>query len=111
MRQELGLFEVKLILVRPGAINTALLNEVKQEDAIPENSVFNREFSRFTKIAQKEVGKKVEPSKVAQLVMKALTRKRPRLVYSINKNSRISFLVKFPHRWIDYLVKKTVLSK
>lgn len=111
MRQELALFGVKLILIRPGAINTDLLSEVKQLDTIADSSVYKKEFTHFTEIAQKEVGRSIEPSKVAKVVMKAITSKRPRLIYSINKNARISFLVKFPHRWIDCLVKKMILSK
>jgi short-subunit dehydrogenase len=109
MRQELGLHNVKLILIRPGAINTGLLDEVKLLDNLQENSIYWSEFTRFSEIAQKEVGRIVEPSKVAKLVLKALTCKKPRLIYSINKNAKISFLVKFPNRWIDYLVKKTII--
>ena len=111
MRQELGLHGVKLILIRPGAMKTSLLNEVGGLENLNENSVYKKEFIKFTEIAQKEVGRIIEPSKVAKLVMKALTAKKPKLVYSINKNAKISFLVKFPQKWIDYLMKKTILLK
>ncbi len=111
MRQELGLHGIKLILIRPGAMRTKLLKEVNGLDNLNENSLYKKEFRKFTEIAQKEVGRIVEPSKVANLVMKALRTKRPKLAYSINKNAKISFLVKFPQRWIDYLMQKTVLSK
>jgi NAD(P)-dependent dehydrogenase (short-subunit alcohol dehydrogenase family) len=111
MRQELGLQDIKLILIRPGAIKTDLLNEVERAVNPARNSAYNDTFARFREIAKKEVGRTVEPSKVATLVLKALLAKNPKLAYSINKNAKISFLVKFPRRWIDYLMKKTVLTK
>lgn len=110
MRQELGLHGIKLILIRPGAIKTSLLKEVEDLENLKEKSVCKKEFTRFTEIAWKEVGRIIEPSKVAKLVMKALTAKRPKLAYSINRNAKISFLVKFPQRWIDFLMQKTVHS-
>jgi NAD(P)-dependent dehydrogenase (short-subunit alcohol dehydrogenase family) len=111
MRQELGLRGVKLILFRPGAIKTGLLNDVEQICTLYEQSEYKAEFSKFMTIARKEVGKMIEPDVIARLVMKALKARNPQLVYSINKNAKISFLVKFPQRWIDYLVKRTIRSK
>lgn len=109
MRQELSLQGIQLVLLRPGAIKTNLLNEIRQAET-GENSIYREVFKQFSKIAQKEVGNIAEPGDVAKVVMKAIKAKKPKLVYSINKNSKISFLVKFPHRWIDYLVKKTILK-
>jgi NAD(P)-dependent dehydrogenase (short-subunit alcohol dehydrogenase family) len=110
MRQELGLFNVDLVLIRPGAINTGLLHAVASAEIPDTNSIYKEYFQKFTGIAQKEVGRTVEPSKVARLVMKALAVKKPKRIYSINKNAKISFLAKFPQRWIDYLVRKSILS-
>lgn len=111
MRQELSIHNVKLILIRPGAIKTNLLHDIGQAKLASEESVYKKEFAKFREIAQKEVGKIVAPEKVAKLAMKAIMARKPKLVYSINKNAKISFLVKFPQRWIDYLIKKTILSK
>ena len=110
MRQELSLHDVKLILIRPGGIKTNLLEEVKLAESINESSIYKEQFTKFIDIAQKEVGKTIEPGKVAKLVMKALNSKNPKLAYSINKNAKISFLVKFPQKWIDLIIKKTILS-
>ena len=111
MRQELSLHDVKLILIRPGGIKTNLLEEVNLAENPNEDSIYKEQFATFTEIAKKEVGKIIEPARVAKLVMKAVKAKNPKLAYSINKNAKISFLVRFPQKWIDYLVKKTILSK
>ncbi len=110
MRQELGLRGVDLILIRPGAIDTGLLHEVGSAKIPDNNSIYREDFEKFTGMAQKEVGRTIEPSKVARLIMKALTAKKPKRIYSINKNAKISFLAKFPQRWIDFLIRKSILS-
>ena len=108
MRQELGLFGVELILIRPGAINTNLVAEMKSISNPIENSKYDKYFKIFTKMAQANVGKMVEPTQVAQLVKKALTVKKPRQIYSINKNAKISLLTIFPKKWRDLLIGKSV---
>lgn len=108
MRQELSLNDVKLILIRPGGIKTKLLEEVRLAKIPNENSVYKEQFAKFLEMAQKEVGKTIVPAKVAKLVIKALKVKNPKLTYSINKNAKISFLVKFPQRWIDSIIKNTI---
>ncbi len=108
MRQELALLGVKLIIVRPGAMKTNLISEMKNLKNPVTGSRFSAVFDDFVRLAQKDVGKAVEPGIVAKLVMKALTSKKPRIIYSINKNKKISLLTKFPQRMIDRLILKTV---
>lgn len=105
MRQELNLLGVDLIMIRPGAINTDLINEVKTADPL-ENSRYKKYYQNFLKLAKEDVGKMVEPEEVAQLIKKALLVKNPNRIYSINKNRKISLIAHFPQKWIDFFVKK-----
>ena len=111
MRQELGLLGIDLVLIRPGAINTNLTTEMNSISNSIKNSKYNKYFKIFTKMAQANVGKMVEPEQVAQLVKKALIVKRPKQIYSINKNAKISLLTIFPKKWRDYLIKWAVKKK
>ena len=108
MRQELGLFGIDLVIIRPGAINTKLVAEMKSISNPVDNSKYEKYFQTFMKLAQADVGKMVEPAKVAELVKKALIAKKPKNIYSINKNAKISLLVKFPQRWRDLLISKAI---
>ena len=72
MRQELDLHGVKLVLIRPGAIRTNLLNEVDQAELSNKNSIYKAQFTKFRTLAGKEVGRITKPEKVAQLVIKAI---------------------------------------
>jgi len=110
MRQELSLFGIDLILIRPGAINTSLLEEVKSVSNPVENSKYEKYFQTFMQMAKQDVGKMAEPTLVARLVKKALLAKKPRKIYSINRNKKISLLANLPQRWIDYFVKKAAMK-
>ncbi|MEZ5083922.1 MAG: SDR family NAD(P)-dependent oxidoreductase [Bacteroidales bacterium] len=107
MKQELALHGVKLVLIRPGAINTNLVEEMKTITNPITDSKFDNKFKKFTKIAQSDIGKMVEPAEVANLVKKVLLIKNPRRIYSINKNAKISILNLFPHSWVEYFIYNT----
>jgi hypothetical protein len=87
------------------------LKALEHVENLKESSLYKYEFTKFSGIARKEVGRIIEPSVVANLVVKAIQTKNPRLIYSINRNVKISSLVLFPQRWIDYLMMRSVFSK
>ena len=104
MRQELALMGVDLILIRPGAINTNITSDMKSIVNPIEHSKYASYFDTFTKMAFSGIGKMVEPTQVAELVKKALTAKKPKKVYSINSNAKITLFTLFPQKWRDSLI-------
>ncbi len=109
MRQELNLLGIDLIMIRPGAINTDLIQDVKSTKPL-KNSPYESQFQNFLKLAKEDVGKMVEPKEVAQLINKVILAKNPKRNYSINKNRKISLLANFPQKWIDFFVKKATMK-
>lgn len=111
MRQELKLHDVELVLVRPGAIRTSFIDELNNlENPVPD-SHYQKSFETFAKIAGENVGKQLNPEKVARLVKKILRSPKPRQVYSINKNRKISLVNLFPGRMRDGFVVRSVAEK
>lgn len=108
MRQELLIHGVKLILIRPGAMNTDLIHSMKNIQNPNSDSTYSKEFDQFMHIAQKDVGKMVSPSKVAKLIYKSLTAKKPKKIYSINKNRKIGIVLLFPIWLRDKLIVSQV---
>jgi short-subunit dehydrogenase len=104
MRQELSILGIKLILIRPGAMDTNLIHDMKKIDNPIENSMLDNEFKTFTGIAKKDVGKMVHPDKVALLIFKAITTNKPKRIYSINKNRKIGIVLLFPLWLRDKLI-------
>ncbi len=108
MRQELGLFGIDLVLIRSGAIKTDLIKEMNSLEVPAEKSKYKKYLKKFIERAQKDVGKMIEPAKVAMLVKKTLMEPRPKNIYQINRNKTIMMMSSMPQRWIDYLIQKMV---
>ena len=108
MRRELQLHGVRLIMVRPGAMDTPFVDNMKEVRNEIAESRYASWFGKFVRMSDESVGKKSDPSEVAALIMRSLQAKRPRLVYSVNRNRKISFFSLFPERWKDRLIRKAV---
>lgn len=108
MRRELKLLDIDLVLIRPGAINTDLTNKMKSINNPVADSNFLEYFKNFTQQAYKNIGKQSSPKDVATLVLKSLLAKKPKLIYTINKNKKISFFKIFPERYKDKLMVRFI---
>ncbi|NQT77361.1 MAG: SDR family NAD(P)-dependent oxidoreductase [Bacteroidetes bacterium] len=106
MRNELALQRIKLSIIRPGAINTPLLDGLRNmKDSIGE-SVYQKYLLAFAEKAPKQIGKLCEPERVAAVVVKALSQQNPRFYYKVNNNWKLRLAELLPHRWRDYFMRK-----
>jgi len=108
MRRELQLYGIKLILVRPGAMETPFLDAMSDIRNEVAESRYVKWFENFARMSSESVGKRSDPDEVAQIIIKALQVKKPKLVYSVNKNKKISFFSYFPEKMKDRLIRKSV---
>ena len=108
MRRELQLHGVKLVIVRPGAMQTPFLEAMKSIKNEVEDSRYRQWFETFATLSRESVGRRLDPAVVAKLIMHMITVKNPRLVYAINKNRKISFFRVFPEKLKDRLIRRTV---
>ena len=106
-RQELELKGVKLIVIRPGAINTPLLDWMKTPGNPEKYRVFHEEYlaSRYQSV--KMVGKIIPAEKVAGKIVKVALAAHPKRVYRINN----SFLLKVISLLPTGLFDKIVINK
>lgn len=108
LRQELRLLGVKLVIVRPGAIDTPLLKWMEESHELPDNSYFKKEFWSFTEKAGKKVGRTSDARSVAEVVYRAATAKHPGYYYSINNKLSLRIARVLPEWVQDWVVKKLV---
>lgn len=108
MRRELQLHGVGLVLVRPGAMQTRFLEDMKAIKNEVRDSTYTSWFNKFAEISRDSVGKRLDPSSVAGLVLKIMMVKNPRLVYAVNKNRKITFFRLFPQKLKDRLIGRSV---
>jgi NAD(P)-dependent dehydrogenase (short-subunit alcohol dehydrogenase family) len=110
MRNELALEGVLLSIIRPGAINTPFLDNLNSMDERIGDSSFRSFLENFARKAPKEIHNICEPETVAAVVVKALTKKKPKRYYHVNNNPKLRMAQMLPHRWRDYFMQRMLKS-
>ena len=113
LRMELQLLNKYVIVIRPGAVNTTLLDvsTTRIERFTNETKLYKYNASKFKKITDKVESRKVSPIKIANLAYKIVNKKKPRYVYKINRNPLLLLLNALPKRLQNYIIRKILLSK
>ena len=108
LRRELLLYGVKVVIIQPGNINTPIWKKGEQFLEKFQDSMFKEEARKMGEYAiKKGTTKGLPPQKVAEMVYKALTEKKPKLRYLIVPDRFRNFLLKIlPASWIDNMIKK-----
>lgn len=108
LRMELQLLGISVIVLRPGAIDTGLLDvSTKRLDDFCNNTkLYSCNAERFKKIVDSVESKKVPTERIADLAYKAAVAKRPKLVYTINRNPLLLLLNVLPDRMQNWIIKK-----
>ncbi len=110
MRNELALYDAKLVIIRPGAINTAFLNDLNTMEERIGESVYKEALQNFASKAPQEIHNIVEPDKVAAVVIKALSKPKPKRYYHVNNNPKLKVAQLLPHWVRDYFMQRMLKS-
>lgn len=113
LRMELQLLGYQVVLIRPGAIDTGLLNvsEQKLEKFTKETKYYSYNSKKFKGVVDSVEGRKVSPKKLAELIYKVNSKAKPRYVYKINRNFGLLVLNALPQRLQNWIIKKILTSK
>ncbi len=100
LRMELQLLGIGVSVIRPGAIDTQILDISTQRlDAFCQNTqLYACNALRFRKIVDRVEARHIAPEVIAHIVQKALKAKRPRYVYNVNRNPLLLLLNALPAR-------------
>ena len=108
LRQELNLLGKKVITIRPGAFNTNLsqgsLEATKK--LVDETNLYRKQSRKFLRLVQAFMGKPKDPKKLARFVYKVSTKKRPKYIYTRNRNIGLLLLSILPKRLQCYIIKQ-----
>lgn len=107
LRQELNLLGQTVVTVQPGAVETPLQgSSIDATEALAENTeLYKKQASRFSCVVRKFMGKPIPPSKIAPVIYKAATAKRPRLTYSKHRSPGLVLLNLLPKRLQCFIIK------
>lgn len=94
LRMELQLLGMKVVVIRPGAVKTTLLNtSTTALDKFIENTKnYSCNAIRFKKIVDSVEAKNILPEKIAQKVLISISCKKPKFIYNINRNPLLRLL-------------------
>ena len=112
LRMELQLLGHPVVVVRPGAVDTGMLPaSTRALDRFCDTTeLYPVNAARFKEIVERVEARKVPPEKPARIVLRALTAKRPKPVYSLNRNPYLRCLNLLPRR-LQLAVVRRILGK
>jgi short-subunit dehydrogenase len=113
LRMELQLLDIQVISIRPGAVDTNLLNVSlsKLEEFKKNTSLYKESATKFDEIVKNVESKKIPSSKLAKKIEKILTKKKPKFVYYINRSFLLRLLNILPDRFQTWIIKKILTKK
>ncbi|MCX6244822.1 MAG: SDR family NAD(P)-dependent oxidoreductase [Bacteroidetes bacterium] len=106
LRQELQFIGIDVTLVRPGAIRTPFLENVRHMKNPVVNSLLSGPFDRFSRQAPKEIGKIAEPEVVASFIYKICQKRKTKLIYPINNDPKLALAGLLPFSFLEKMVYK-----
>ena len=112
LRMELQLLGYRVIVLRPGAVETSLLPESLRclERFCGGTKLYPLPGDRFRRIVERTETRSISPETLARIAQKALKTKRPRLAYSVNRNPLLLLLSALPQRMQLYIIRM-ILTK
>lgn len=111
LRKELGLFDIPVITLRPGAVKTELINSSNNAlDSLEKNTVLYKGITkRFKHIVDSQQGASIPAEKIGKLVLKILEKKKPKFVYTKNASIKLKMLNLLPAK-LELSVLKMILK-
>jgi NAD(P)-dependent dehydrogenase (short-subunit alcohol dehydrogenase family) len=120
LRQELKFSGIDVVIVRPGAIRTGLLENVMNlKSAVGSRQLavgsphadeagwqLSSQMGRFAEDAPKNIGKVLEPEEVASFIFKVSQKPKPRAVYKINNSLQLKIADLLPFSLVEKLIRR-----
>ena len=113
LRMELQLIGRNVIVIRPGAVDTGLLDvSTERLDAFCEKTaLYSCNAERFRKIVNRVESRNIAPQVIAQIAYRAVTCKKPRFTYNVNRNPFLRLLNLLPLRLQCRIIKGILKEK
>ena len=108
LRMELQLLGHKVIVLRPGAVDTGLLPESVAclDRFCASTELYRIQAERFRRIVDRAETRSISPEKLAALAQRALKAQHPRLTYGINRNPWLRLLSALPQRTQLWIIRR-----
>lgn len=105
LRQELRYSGIDVVVIRPGAIDTMLIQQLRDLDQGADDWNLKAQFGRFTKAASREVGRVASPDRIARFIYNKSIVANPSAVYRINNQLQLRLAALLPFRLMAMIVR------
>ncbi len=111
LTMELALLDIPVVTLRPGAVETPILKDSSKEmeELNANTTLYKNTITKFKSIVDKEQGGAISPTKIADLVLKILRKKKTKHVYSKNVSKKLKLLNMVPTK-LQAKIFKTMLK-
>lgn len=108
LRMELNLLDIKVCIIRPGAVKTNLLgvSTNRLDRFIETTEIYKDNSLKFKHIVESVEAKNIEPIKIGKIAYKILKSKKPKYIYNINRNKLLRLLNFLPKNFQVWVIKK-----
>jgi NAD(P)-dependent dehydrogenase (short-subunit alcohol dehydrogenase family) len=108
LRMELQLLGISVTVFRSGAVETDLLGvSTSALDRFCANTqLYTCNAERFKRVVNGVEARSVPPEKVAKKVLKIVGKRRPKYVYTLNRNPLLLLLNVLPAKWQTSIIKR-----
>ena len=108
LRMEVQLLGISVVVLRPGAVDTGMLGvSIAALDRFTDGTeLYSCNAKRFKHIVESVEAKSVKAEKIGKKTVKILGKKRPKLVYKVNRNPLLLLLNVLPDRLATFIIKK-----
>jgi len=105
LRRELNYLNIKVIKVQSGAIKTKLLLGVndKYNEMVENSTYYKKPLTTLKSLMDDEINKQASPVIVANLLVKILEIKNPKILYKIRNSFKLRFLNSLPEKLQDFI--------
>ena len=110
LRMEVQMLGISVIVLRPGAVQTGMLDASTRalSDFCETTTHYRANSERFRRIVGRVEARTVPPERIAALAWKALSARRPRYVYTINRNPLLLLMDRLPDRWQTGIIRRVL---
>lgn len=107
LKMELQLLDIKVSVIRAGAVNTGMLgvSTSELEKFCDKTTIYKCNAERFKKIVDSIESRSVSPEKLAEKAVSILKKNSPAFSYSINRNPLLLLMSALPKRLQLFIIK------
>ena len=110
LRRECNYLGIKVIKVQSGSMNTTLLKTANNEfdEMVSESQHFKQPLVKLKYMMERELKKTNDPKIIADLIVKILKKKKPKIRYRKKNSFSLWFIGHLPEKWQDDIYKAVI---